>query len=106
VACNNCFASARAENNGALRYRHHEVVATLLAWRVSARFGGHICSSAEGAKDASDFRPFRAESKGRSNPALTRWAIGLPPLRGLAASLHRRPNPHGTASSPSRESCS
>jgi hypothetical protein len=115
VACNNDFGSGSGVGRGA-RQR------VPLGWGCVAVTRGkaakrressspvrerwvavNMRSSAEGAKDAADFRPFRAAGEGCSNPALTHWATRLSPLRGLARSVPSGAHPRGTAFSHSQE---
>ena len=115
MACNNDFGSASGVGHGArqrvpLGWGRVAVSRPKAAKRrdssspVRQRWVAvNMRSSAEGAKDASDFRPFRAAGEGCSNPALTHWARRLSPLRGLARSVLSGAHPRGTAFSHSRE---
>jgi hypothetical protein len=115
VACNNCFASASGLGHGA-RQRVPLGWGRVAVSRAKAPkrrdssspvrerwVAVNMRSSAEGAKDASDFRPFRAAGEGCSNPALTHWARRVSPLRGLARSVLSGVHSRGTAFSHSRE---
>jgi hypothetical protein len=115
VACNQDFGSASGVGHGArqrvpLGWGRVSVSRPKAAKRrdssspVRERWVAvKMRSSAEGAKDAADFRPFRAAGEGRSNPALTHWARRVSPLRGLARSVLSGAHPRGTAFSHSRE---